>query len=99
MVELFLWCEGWDYPFTNEGSTGAFSQIICTSFDALEFIFKSHPYELHKKTQSTLMCTLYFLVRRMGLEPTWLPTRPSNVRVCLFRHLRVWYFDILPQET
>ena len=40
-----------------------------------------------------------FLVRRMGLEPTWLPTRPSNVRVCLFRHLRVWYFDILPQET
>ncbi len=25
----------------------------------------------------------------MGLEPIRLPTRPSNVRVCLFRHSRV----------
>ena len=29
------------------------------------------------------------LVRRTGLEPVWLPTRPSNVRVCHFRHPRV----------
>ena len=29
------------------------------------------------------------LVRLMGLEPIRLPTRPSNVRVCLFRHSRV----------
>ncbi len=28
------------------------------------------------------------LVRRTGLEPVWLPTRPSNVRVCQFRHPR-----------
>jgi hypothetical protein len=25
----------------------------------------------------------------MGLEPIWSPTRPSNVRVCLFRHDRM----------
>ena len=30
-----------------------------------------------------------FLVRLMGLEPIRLPTRPSNVRVCQFRHSRI----------
>lgn len=29
------------------------------------------------------------MVRSTGLEPVWLPTRPSNVRVCLFRHPRI----------
>ncbi len=29
------------------------------------------------------------LVRRTGLEPVRLPTRPSNVRVCQFRHHRI----------
>ena len=29
------------------------------------------------------------MVRRTGLEPVWLPTRPSNVRVCQFRHPRI----------
>ena len=87
-------------PFTNETvHRTVLPNRTALTLVLLELIFKSHPYELHKKTQSTLVCTLYFLVRRMGLEPTWLPTRPSNVRVCLFRHLRVWYFDILPQET
>ena len=28
----------------------------------------------------------------MGLEPIWLPTRPSNVRVYLFRHGRILTF-------
>ena len=27
----------------------------------------------------------------MGLEPIRLPTRPSNVRVCQFRHSRINY--------
>ena len=30
----------------------------------------------------------FSLVRPMGLEPIRLPTRPSNVRVCQFRHGR-----------
>lgn len=30
-----------------------------------------------------------FLVRSPGLEPGRLPIRPSNVRVCLFRHDRI----------
>ncbi len=30
-----------------------------------------------------------FLVRWAGLEPARLPTRPSNVRVCRFRHHRM----------
>ena len=29
------------------------------------------------------------MVRLMGLEPIRLPTRPSNVRVCQFRHSRI----------
>ena len=29
------------------------------------------------------------MVRLTGLEPVRSPTRPSNVRVCLFRHNRV----------
>ena len=28
------------------------------------------------------MRLLFLLVRPMGLEPIWSPTRPSNVRVC-----------------
>ena len=32
-----------------------------------------------------------FLVRLMGLEPIRSPIRPSNVRVCLFRHNRSFY--------
>ena len=30
------------------------------------------------------------MVRLAGLEPARLPTRPSNVRVCLFRHSRMY---------
>ena len=33
------------------------------------------------------------LVRRTGLEPVRLPTRPSNVRVCQFRHHRISLFN------
>ena len=31
------------------------------------------------------------MVRLMGLEPIRLPTRPSNVRVCQFRHSRIHF--------
>ena len=31
-----------------------------------------------------------FLVRTVGLEPTRSPIRPSNVRVCQFRHPRIY---------
>lgn len=30
------------------------------------------------------------MVRLSGLEPEWSPIRPSNVRVCLFRHNRIF---------
>ena len=43
----------------------------------------------NKKRKSNLSVQLTLsLVRRTGLEPVWLPTRPSNVRVCQFRHPR-----------
>ena len=35
-----------------------------------------------------------FLVRPPGLEPGWLPTRPSNVRVCQFRHGRIYLVSL-----
>ena|GEM_PF-4140778 len=38
------------------------------------------------------MYLLLILVRPMGLEPIRSPTRPSNVRVCQFRHGRIWIF-------
>lgn len=33
------------------------------------------------------------LVRLMGLEPIRSPIRPSNVRVCLFRHNRIFHCE------
>ncbi len=33
------------------------------------------------------------MVRLPGLEPGWSPIRPSNVRVCLFRHNRKYLLD------
>ena len=38
----------------------------------------------------------FFLVRSTGLEPVRLPTRPSNVRVCLFRQDRVTTLLLYP---
>ena len=57
------------------------------------------PYTLQskgksKKQKSANFCSKFadFLVRLMGLEPIRSPTRPSNVRVCLFRHNRILYY-------
>lgn len=35
------------------------------------------------------MYLLSHLVRMTGIEPVRSPTRPSNVRVCQFRHIRI----------
>ena len=40
----------------------------------------------HKKRQEQVLP--FSVVRLMGLEPIRSPIRPSNVRVCLFRHNR-----------
>ena len=58
------------------------------------------------KNIATHFCELRYslgplpLVRPPGLEPGWSPTRPSNVRVCQFRHgrkcfLHALYYNIL----
>ena len=41
------------------------------------------------------------MVRSTGLEPVRSPTRPSNVRVCLFRHDRadIWYYNTIPEKV
>ena len=39
-----------------------------------------------------MVSRLVSLVRLMGLEPIRSPIRPSNVRVCLFRHNRIIQF-------
>ena len=41
----------------------------------------------------------FLLVREMGLEPTRLNTRTSNVPVCRFQHSRMTARCILPQHT
>ena len=38
--------------------------------------------------KKTMVSSSFMLVRSMGLEPIRSPIRPSNVRVCLFRHDR-----------
>lgn len=38
--------------------------------------------------KKTIVISSFLLVRSMGLEPIRSPIRPSNVRVCLFRHDR-----------
>ena len=41
----------------------------------------------------------FFMVRPTGLEPVRSPTRPSNVRVCLFRQGRISRsFSLRPQR-
>ena len=49
------------------------------------------PYGItkHRGTQRVPLC----LVRLMGLEPIRSPIRPSNVRVCLFRHNRIFHCE------
>ena len=44
--------------------------------------------ENEKSLVSITLTRLFALVRSPGLEPGRLPIRPSNVRVCLFRHDR-----------
>ena len=41
-----------------------------------------------RKRKKTIAISSFLLVRSMGLEPIRSPIRPSNVRVCLFRHDR-----------
>ena len=43
---------------------------------------------LTKNEKKTIAISSFLLVRSMGLEPIRSPIRPSNVRVCLFRHDR-----------
>ena len=56
-----------------------------TAFSAPCFCFVSlRPSSPLKTEKHPVGC--FFLVQLMGLEPIRLPTRPSNVRVCQFRH-------------
>ena len=43
---------------------------------------------LVENEKKTIVISSFLLVRSMGLEPIRSPIRPSNVRVCLFRHDR-----------
>ena len=38
---------------------------------------------------------IVYMVHQMGFEPTRLPTRPSSVRVCQFRH---WCIYLLSRD-
>ena len=42
-----------------------------------------------RKRDITIVISLFLLVRLKGLEPIPFRTRPSTVRVCLFRHNRI----------
>ena len=67
------------------------------NFDATRvYSNKSYPasarkqnYNKRKSLERNLCVETIKLVRSTGLEPVRLPTRPSNVRVCLFRHPRI----------
>ena len=48
------------------------------------------PFFVKKRSKLLIACP--GLVRLMGLEPIRSPIRPSNVRVCLFRHNRKYSF-------
>ena len=49
-------------------------------------------HDRHPQTKKSAICALFInlVVRSMGLEPIRSPIRPSNVRVCLFRHDRIF---------
>ena len=49
--------------------------------------------------KSRLFDAVAGLVRETGLEPVRSPTRPSNVRVCLFRHSRMSAWNVVNYNT
>ena len=49
------------------------------------------PFFVKKRSKLLIACS--GLVRLMGLEPIRSPIRPSNVRVCLFRHNRIFHCE------
>ena len=48
---------------------------------------------LAENEKKTIVLSSFLLVRSMGLEPIRSPIRPSNVRVCLFRHNRIFHCE------
>ena len=95
---IFIWCEGRDFLVRNMVALFHIRSYCFLFLPKVAFAFSStgRARQLSlsgsspqtKKETTDLKVSCFFLVRRKGLEPSWLPTRPSNVRVCLFRHLR-----------
>ena len=89
MIDSLL-CDSWDLLRRPSSGTGSG-----------RFAFRFYPRFCQTKKPCFRM--VFCLVRPMGLEPIWLPTRPSNVRVCLFRHGRIniskeYYRRLLPKS-
>ena len=49
----------------------------------------SSPYIFTKIKETTQKCYLFYWCERRDLNPYGITTRPSNVRVCRFRHSRI----------
>ena len=49
----------------------------------------SSPFIFTKRKEITQMCYLFSWCERRDLNPYGITTRPSNVRVCRFRHSRI----------
>ena len=56
--------------------------------------FKSLPVFRHKNKEPTLKCKFFIWCERRDLNPYGITTRPSNVRVCRFRHSRKCLYNI-----
>ena len=72
-------------PRRRKQSTGLFSSANCVC----SLLFKSRPDYTAKQKEPPLRLFLFWCERR-DLNPYGITTRPSNVRVCRFRHSRIF---------
>ena len=71
-------------PRRRKQSAGLFSSANCVC----SLLFKSRPDYTAKQKEPLLRLFLFWCERR-DLNPYGITTRPSNVRVCRFRHSRI----------
>ena len=71
-------------PRRRKQSTGLFPSANCVC----SLLFKSRPDYTAKQKEPLLRLFLFWCERR-DLNPYGITTRPSNVRVCRFRHSRI----------
>ncbi len=104
---LFCWCERRDTVLLRKPcilGDRCFATVPASDFGTKNsppdcFLYVPHPLRLQVPHQQkkTPFGVFFCWCERRDLNPYGITTRPSNVRVCRFRHSRI--FSFCPQRT